>query len=240
MDRRDFVGVCAASTAAACLTTMPTGFAVAANAQPRSYARALLTDEFGDPIRLQKLRAKTNYIFHYPFEGTPAFLLDLGVATRPTQLSAKDRTEYQWPGGVGPKRSVVAFSAICAHKLVYPNKELSFISFRPGKALNPNTPNAGNDLIHCCADHSQYDPRQGAKVLSGPAEQPLCAILLEHDPRQDTLTAYATLGGELFDEFFQKYAFKLSLDSGPRARERVAQRSVVTELERFCRNPVRC
>ena len=44
---------------------------------------------------------------------------------------------------------------------------------------------------------------QGAKVLHGPAEQPLCAVLLEHDAKADTLTAYATLGGELFDDFFR-------------------------------------
>lgn len=240
MDRRDFVGACAGSTAAACLTALPASWALAANAQPRTYGRALLTNELGDPIRLKQLKAKTNYIFHYPFESTPAFLLDLGTATRPTKLTSKDRSDYQWPGGVGPKRSVVAFSAICAHKLVYPTRELSFISFRPGKALNPSTPNAGEDLIHCCADHSQYDPRQGARVLAGPAEQPLCAILLEHDARQDTLTAFATLGGELFNEFFQKYEFKLSLEVGPRAKAVVAQRSVVRELDQFCRNPVRC
>ena len=240
MDRRDFVGACAGSTAAACLTALPAGWALAANARPKSYGRALLTNELGDPIRLSALKPKVNYVFHYPFEGTPAFLLDLGAATRPTRLTAKDRSAYEWPGGVGPKRSVVAFSAICAHKLVYPTKELSFISFRPGKALRPDTPNAGEDLIHCCADHSQYDPRQGAKVLAGPAEQPLCAILLEHDTRQDTLTAHATLGGELFNEFFQKYEFKLGLEVGPRAKETVAQRAVVRELEQFCRNPVRC
>ena len=31
-------------------------------------------------------------------------------------------------------------------------------------------------LIHCCAEHSQYDPARGAEVLSGPARQPLNAL----------------------------------------------------------------
>jgi Rieske Fe-S protein len=240
MDRREFVQACASTTAVACLAANPSGFALAANARPKAYDRVLLSDELGRPIKASELRAKVNYIFHYPFEATPAFLLDLGRAANPIGLKAKDGSNYQWPGGVGGKRSIVAFSAICAHKLVYPNKDLSFISFRPGKALRPDTPNAGEDLIHCCADHSQYDPRQGARVLSGPAEQPLCAVLLEHDPKADTLTAYATLGGELFDDFFQKYAFKLSLDVGQKAKDRVASRTVVHELNQFCRNPVRC
>lgn len=240
MDRREFVGACTTATSVACLGALSPRLSLSAEARPRSYARALLTDDQGQPLRLARLRPRTNYVFHYPFEATPAFLLDLGTAAAPQTLSARDGSRYTWPGGVGPRRSVVAFSAICAHKLVYPTRELSFISFRPGRALHPDTPNAGDDLIHCCADHSQYDPRQGARVLAGPAEQPLCAILLKHDPRADTLSAYGTLGGELFDEFFRKYEFKLGLEVGPRARQVVSQRSPVQELERFCRNPVRC
>ena len=41
-------------------------------------------------------------------------------------------------------------------------------------------------------------------------------------PKADTLTAYATLGGELFDDFFRKYEMKLSLEVGPKARNQVA------------------
>jgi hypothetical protein len=155
-------------------------------------------------------------------------------------LKTKGQQAYEWPGGVGPRRSLVAFSAICAHQLVYPNKQLSFISFRKGSALNPKTPSQGSDLIHCCADHSQYDPARGAQVLAGPAEQPLCAVLLEHDARADTLTATGTLGGELFEAFFKKYQAKLDLETGPKARQAVAASSTVSELERYCRNPVRC
>lgn len=239
MDRRDFVEGCAlGATALASAALSSTAWA--ANAQPRRYARVLLVDELDQPIKASRLRPQVNYVFHYPFEATPVFLLDLGKATQPTRLLTKEKLAYDWPGGVGPKRSVVAFSAICAHQLVYPNKDLSFISFRKGPVANPQTPSKGNDLIHCCADHSQYDPARGAQVLGGPAEQPLCAVLLEHDPVTDQLTATGTLGGELFDAFFKKYEMKLSLETGPSARNAVAGRSVVRELERFCRNPVRC
>src|SRR5690606_34093764 len=161
----------------------------AANAQARAYAPCLLVDEQGQPFKASQLRPQVNYVFHYPFAATPVFLLDLGKAAQPTQLLTKDKQAYDWPGGVGARRSVVAFSAICAHQLVYPTKELSFISFRKGPVANPQTPSKGNDLIHSCADHSQYDPARGAQVLDGPAEQPLCAVLLTHDARSDQLTA---------------------------------------------------
>ena len=238
MDRRKFVEGCALGTGA--LATTLTGGAWALDARPRTHGRVLLVDEFGDPLKAASLQAQTNYVFHYPFEATPVFLLDLGKPAMPTVLRTRDQQAYQWPGGVGPARSLVAFSAICAHQLVYPTRELSFISFRKGAALNPQTPSKGDDLIHCCADHSQYDPVHGARVMRGPAEQPLCAVLLEHDARLDTLTATGTLGGELFDQFFRKYEMKLSLEVGPKARQPVTGRSAVRELDRFCKNAVRC
>jgi arsenite oxidase small subunit len=231
MDRRKFVEGCALGTGA--LATTLTGGAWALDARPRTHGRVLLVDEFGDPLKAASLQAQTNYVFHYPFEATPVFLLDLGKPAMPTVLRTRDQQAYQWPGGVGPARSLVAFSAICAHQLVYPTRELSFISFRKGAALNPQTPSKGNDLI-------QYDPVHGARVMRGPAEQPLCAVLLEHDARLDTLTATGTLGGELFDQFFKKYEMKLSLEVGPKARQPVTGRSAVRELDRFCKNAVRC
>lgn len=238
MDRREFVERCALSTGG--MVAAVSNAAWAADARPRAYGRVLLLDERGAPLKAIRLKPQTNYVFHYPFEATPVFLLDLGKPAQATQLQTRDKQSYQWPGGIGPRRSLVAFSAICAHKLVYPTKELSFISFRKGAATNPQTPSKGNDLIHCCADHSQYDPARGAQVLSGPAEQPLCAVLIEHDAASDTLTATGTLGGELFDDFFKKYEMKLGLEVGPNAKQAVARQATVLELERYCRNPVRC
>ncbi len=238
MDRRNFIESCSAS--AVCLSASAAIPAFAMDAKPKAYARVLLTDEHGDPIKAAKLAAQTNYVFHYPFEATPVFLLNLGKPITANTLTTKTQDSYAWPGGVGGGKSVVAFSAICAHQLVYPTKDVSFISFRKGAVLNAKTPSAGSDLIHCCADHSQYDPAQGAKVLSGPASQPLCAVLLEHSAKDDSLTAYATLGGELFDDFFKKYEAKLSLDVGVKAKNSVQGKAVVRELDKFCRNAVRC
>jgi arsenite oxidase small subunit len=234
LDRRRFVEQCAVGATCFSAAIATPGFA--ADARPHHYARTLLTDEQGRPLKASGLKAQTNYVFHYPFEATPVFLLDLGTPALPKVLSTKSQADYAWPGGVGKNRSVVAFSAICAHQLVYPTPQVSFISFRKTKAQKGMQDN----MIHCCADHSQYDPAKGAQVLSGPAEQPLCAVLLEHDAKADTLTAYATLGGELFEAFFKKYEFKLSLDVGPRAKNAVSGRAAVRELDKFCRNPVQC
>jgi arsenite oxidase small subunit len=234
MDRRRFIGSCTAR--AACISACAALPVFAAEAKPHMYARALLVDERGDPQKASQLKPLTNYIFHYPFEATPVFLLDLGKPVSPHSLSTRDNDSYAWPGGVGSQRSIVAYSAICAHQLVYPTRDVSFISFRKTRARR----GVQDGLIHCCAEHSQYDPARGAQVLSGPASQPLCAILLKHDPKADSLTAYATLGGELFDAFFKKYEAKLSLDVGPKARNAVSGQSLVSELTKFCRNPIQC
>jgi len=233
MDRRCFIESCSAG--AACLSQ---GFAFPAwgAVKQKDYAPALLVNERGDPLRTSELRPQANYVFHYPFEATPVFLLDLVKPAAARALSTPDQGAYNWPGGVGRNRSIVAFSAICAHQLVYPTREVSFISFRKTRAQR----GVQDGLIHCCAEHSQYDPAKGAEVLSGPAKQPLCAVLLTHDAKADTLTAHGTLGPELFDEFFRKYEMKLSLDVGPKARNAVSGRTMVSALEKFCKNPVQC
>ncbi|MEQ1661014.1 MAG: (2Fe-2S)-binding protein, partial [Hylemonella sp.] len=118
MDRRQFVETC--STSVACLTAAVALPAFGADAKPKAYARVLLTDEFGDPFKASQLKPQTNYVFHYPFEATPVFLLNLGKPAQPQPLSTKTKESYVWPGGVGPQRNLVAFSAICAHQLVYP------------------------------------------------------------------------------------------------------------------------
>ena len=236
MDRRDFIESCSKSAACLGSAVLPSTMAWAANAKPRDYAKALLCNTQGEPVKASSLKANTNYVFHYPFEATPVFLLNLDKAVLPKSLNTKSNESYDWPGGVGANRSIVAFSAICAHHLVYPTPQVSFISFRKTKS----TKGLQDNLIHCCAEHSQYDPAQGAQVLSGPAPQPLCAVLLQHDAKADTLTAYATLGGEMFDEFFKKYEAKLSLDVGAKAKNKIVAKATVQELDKYCRNPVQC
>ena len=211
-------------------------FSRAADATPTFYGRAKLIGSSGAPLKAAAVPAERNLIFHYPFAATPCFLLNLKRPAKPSaRLSTADHRAYEWKGGVGSRRSIVAYSAICAHQLAYPTKEISFISYRTEKSPR----NRLGNVIHCCAEHSQYDPAEGARVLAGPAPQPLAAIVLEHDAKTDELTAVGTLGGEMFNQFFAKYEIKLSLEGGaPRASAPTT--SVVRELEDFCRQQVKC
>jgi arsenite oxidase small subunit len=230
MQRRDFVKFCAATVIAS-----PTP--VAADSQPRFYARAKLVDEKGAPVRASAIPPNQNLIFHYPFAATPCFLLNLGKpAAASVQLKTAANEPYEWKGGVGPARSVVAYSAICAHRLSYPTRDISFISFRTERSAR----NRHAAVIHCCSEHSQYDPAQGARVVAGPAPQPLAAILLEYDSNTDEIQAVGTLGGEMFNDFFQKFEFKLSLEHPGSPRAQVAGASLVQPLENYCKQQVKC
>lgn len=233
MERRDFIRACAAAALAT------PGAMQAKDLQPRFYSRARLVDENKRPLRASRLAVSMNYIFHYPFEATPCFLLKLGQATaQNVNLRTEDGGAYQWPGGVGPQRAIVGYSAICSHRLTYPTRQISFISYRDRSNASPiSRPNT----IHCCSEHSQYDPAAGARVLGGPAPQPLAAVLLEYDAKTDGLSAVGTLGGELFNAFFAKFETRLELDYGSaRARRRMEQEVEVTELSRYCKQQVRC
>ena len=230
MERRDFIRICAGSM----------GAGLAANhagpATAQQFPRARLTLGDGAPVKAAALAALRNYVFFYPFRTTPCFLLNLGRLVKPRAIKTAGIPEYEWPGGAGAARSVVSYSAICSHRLTYPTRDISFISFRAGKS----PVNRFGDVIHCCSDHSQYDPAEGARVLAGPAPRPLAAILLEHDPQSDSLTATGTLGTDVFNEFFRKYEFKLALESGGRARQTTGETCVVTELDHYCRQQVKC
>ena len=231
MERRRFLQLCGAAAAAAGSGNL------AADARPQLYARAKLLEPGGQPMRASRVPAHRTLVFHYPFASTPCFLLNLGrPAKAGATLRTADQQAYEWRGGVGGGRSVVAYSAICAHKLTYPTRDISFISYRTEKG----PANRHVNVIHCCSEHSQYDPAEGARVVAGPAPQPLAAILLEHDEKTDELHAVGTLGGEMFNEFFQKFAFRLQLEHGAQAKQAVAGSCVVQPLENYCKQQVKC
>ncbi|APV50583.1 hypothetical protein BWI17_13330 [Betaproteobacteria bacterium GR16-43] len=231
MQRRDFVKLCAASAAAA----VPE--AGATNLTARTYRKAKLVDERGSPLRATAILAGVTYVFDYPFAATPCFLLRLA---KPAAGGVDLRTEagdaYRWNGGIGPDKTVVAYSAICAHKMTYPTKQVSFIGYRDGPS-----PVAGpGKVITCCSDRSVYDPAAGARVVAGPAPQPLATILLEHDAKADEIWAVGTFGGEMFAEFFKKYEFRLQLEMGGRARGEVDRTAVVKELKNYSAQWAQC
>jgi Rieske Fe-S protein len=237
MERRKFVGACALAGASASMPQLLSQALAQDDAKPRHYGRARLVGPGGQPLKSKAIPVGQNLIFHYPFAGTPCFLLNLGKPTRTrARLKTTDARAYEWRGGTGASDGVVAYSAICAHKLTYPTREISFISYRAEKT--PGSRFA--QVIHCCSEHSQYDPADGGRVLAGPAPQPLAAILLDYDRAADELYAVGTLGGEMFADFFAKYELRLALEHGDRARAAVEGACEVKALGDYCRQQVKC
>ena len=206
--------------------------AVAGDAQP--HPKALLVDALGTPLAASRLEPGQAHVFTYPFVATPAFLFALPAAVAGTMLADEAHAAYEAPAGVGPARAIVAFSAICAHKLMYPTPQISFIGVRKGFEGEPA------QVIHCCGDNSRYDPTHGARVISGPAPQPLAAVLLEWEAKTDRLYAVGTQGGEMFDAFFEKYAFRLETELGARAKAASGATAVVQPAAAYSRQWQSC
>jgi Rieske Fe-S protein len=204
------------------------------NGATHRHARTLLVDPFGEPFKASRLAVGQPLLFNYPFVASPVFLLALEREVRGTELATEAQQRYASPAGVGPGRSIVAFSAICAHKLMYPTPQISFIGVRKGFAGEPA------QVIHCCGDQSRYDPATGARVIGGPAPQPLAAVLLEWDAKTDQLHAVGTQGGEMFKAFFDKYAFRLETELGGRARAASGATAVVQPASAYSKQWQSC
>lgn len=178
----------------------------AGDVQP--HPRSLLVDVNGGPWSPRQLKSGEAFLFNYPYTASPVFLMAFEQEVKAVELVSESGQRYAAPAGVGPHRSIVAYSAICAHKLMYPTAAISFIGLRKGGRGEPA------HVIHCCGDNSRYNPLQGGRVIDGPAPQPLAAVLLEWDAQRDQLYAVGTRGGEMFNAFFEKYTAKLELETG--------------------------
>ncbi len=213
IDRRKFFGICGSVVTA--LSAVRPAPAQVSPAASRHYNRVLLTRN-SQPIRTRDLEVGQTYIFHYPYVTTPCMIFNLGEAADAVpSLTTESGSSYSWSGGVGPTNSIVAYSAICAHRMTYPAKSASFLNYRHSTVVYfdaNRTRQEREKLIYCCSERSVYDPKNGAEVLGGPAPQPLAAIQLEYSPDDDTLVAVGTSGGEMFESFLDKFEFRLQLD----------------------------
>jgi arsenite oxidase small subunit len=212
VSRRGFLKLCAST--GALVAGSPS---LLANAAPELVPAppATLVGTDGKPLRLADLVVGDSYVFHYPYVSTPCFLINLGKPALPQDaLEMDDGRRYRWRGGVGPQRSVVAFSAICAHRMSYPTPTVSFIHYRhePTAYTDHELKLARREqVIYCCSEGSVYDPAEGCRVLGGPAPQPLAAIDLTLDENTGELRALGTYGGDMFERFFEKFGFQLAL-----------------------------
>ena len=239
--RRQFLETCSVGMAMACA-----GHALAAEHPDGAtrYEPATLVDTTGRPLGCDDLEVNREYIFHYPFRSTPCFLIDLGEARDGgLAMHTANGARYTWRGGIGSRKSVVAFSAICAHKLSHPSPEVSFIGYRERPVgfynRSKDAIERRSGVIQCCSEQSLYDPAQGAQVLSGPAPQPLAAIeLRETDGKLQAIGVY---GGALFEQYFERFGNRLMITHrGESYALPVEQETQVVPGDQYTRNRISC
>jgi len=187
MERRTFIKICSSLTV---LLSARPDLLWGGGAAQTDYKRVELVDGAGQLFRASAMTGNESFIFHYPFQSTPALLFDLG---------------HKVEGGVGPSGGIVAFTSICSHQFSYPTATLSAINYHPGKSSTAGREQA----ISCCLHGSAFDPAAAGKVLAGPALKPLTAIVLEYNAGKKSLAAVGTRGPEIYPEFFK--AFKREL-----------------------------
>lgn len=228
MDRRRFNTLCSGLLAGA--------VSVQANETPpmtpQPATRLLWPDD--TPITIDSLSRGQAYVFGYPYRTTPCFLIRLNGAAPPSG---------SWPGGLGADQSVVAFSAICTHKMSHPAKPISHIAFR-GEPVSFHDSlgrlQSRQDIISCCSERSVYDPAKGGRVLSGPAPAPLATIVLEADD-QGQLSAIGSMGLNQYDQFLDKFGFRLAMEYGVTdVRARSGETAQAIEAELFSVQQVLC
>lgn len=217
--------------------------ATAAGALVR-YPPTMLVDRRDRPLTPSALDPRTEYIFAYPYVTTPCFLIDLDrECPGGEELVTSDGSRYHWRGGIGPRRSLVAFSAICAHRLSHPTKSASFIGYRPaevGYLDHELSVSRRADVIQCCSEQSVYDPAHGARVLGGPAPQPLAAIEMEVG-NDGYLYATGVHGGALFPLYFERFSHRLVLEYETFEVEApVSDTTTVMRGDEFSRHLVQC
>lgn len=237
MDRRRMIKICSVTAA---LAGIRAGALNSVNAaELKEYKRVKLVDDQGKAIKAKTLSTKEAYIFHYPFKGTPCFLINLEGKAIAGEKLATESGEYTWEGGVGPDARVVALTAICAHQLAYPTKERTAISYYPTGG-NPDAEKSGQ--IVCCEHARVFDPAHGGKMTAhNKKTQPLASIRLEYDAAQDELYATGVYGADRFDDFFKAYKPELIKEYGPGvAKQEATDSAAVVLLSQYSKVSDRC
>lgn len=234
MDRRNFFKIAAVGAAVAIAPSTITGRLYASEgALFEAYEKVQLVDNDGNPIKASTLKKEINYVFNYPFVGTPSLLIDLGEKTAENvTLKSEDGEEYVWKSGVGANKSIVAYSAICSHQLAHPTPDDSFIQYLPrgGKTMA-----CGQSGIVVCSSHlSAFDSKRGCKQISGPAEQALASIVIEID-NDDNIWASAVLGPDKFHDYFRAFKPEMKKYYGGKrkAKKRVKDNALTVTLSEY-------
>jgi len=198
----------------------------------QTFEKVQLKDAEGKALKAAALVVEENYIFMYPHAATPAIMVNLSSpADKNVKLKAEDGTEYIFKGGTGAKGTLVAYSAICPHQLTHPQKSMSMFQYVDEKGKTLAYDKGG---VFVCTSHlSAFEPKQGGKVVGGPANQGLAQIVLEIDA-DDNIWAVAVLGPVKFQDFFDAFKQDLKAVYGRRgAKKLVKTEAKVEPLKNF-------
>ncbi len=207
MRRRRFLWLCSGWLAFPSLEDRPPHILPPAGPLPeeglKRFTQAKIVGPDGAPLKAADLKEGVAYVFHYPYVSTPCLLIDVGIPL-PTRLAMRTMggRPYVWPGGVGPKRSIVAYSGICSHLMSHPNRLNSFVNYyhRVSRLANRGK------VISCCAHGSVFDAAAGGAPIRGQTPQPLLTIALEHNERTDVIKAVGLYGESLIlRQFFNLF-----------------------------------
>ena len=232
MDRRQFNSLCTGLVAGAAGLHLGARAGTASASAPYPISQLVYEDDA--PVTLASLKPGKSHIFSYPFVTTPCFLV---------RLKRSSPARGSWPGGLDTDQSVVAFSAICSHKMSHPARPISHISYREQAVTfydSSGLKHARDDVISCCSERSVYDPASAGDVLAGPAPVPLAAIALSND---DDGYIYATgsFGDDQYDKFLTKFGFRLAMEYGVTdVRARAGERCKVVSAATFSAHQVLC
>jgi len=122
----------------------------------------------------------------------------------------------------------------------YPTRTVSFIDYRH-QPMSASSRDKGwwnrGQVIYCCSEGSVYDPRDGARVLSGPAPQPLAAVHLDYDPEEQALYATGVYGGSMLERFLTEFGFQIALaNKRSDIRRPASETTVVWPMREYSRN----
>lgn len=232
LDRRQFTKLCSGLVSGAAGLHLATHANASDSHTPYPVTQLLFEDE--SPVTLESLESGVAYIFGYPYVTTPCFLVRLNRSA-PAQGS--------WPGGLDSDHSVVAFSAICSHKMSHPAKPISHISYREKEVTfydKSGKQQTREGIISCCSERSVYDPANAGEVLAGPAPVPLAAISLRNDEKNQ-IFATGSFGDNQYERFLEKFGFRLAMEYGVTdIRRRSAEQSTVHRADTFSAQQVLC
>ena len=237
MRRRTFSKVCSSLIAAALVQPARSIAAVdggsTAEQASAPYQRSQLVKADGAPLLLDELPDEQAWVFHYPFVTTPCFLM-----RRP---AAADRATEA--AGLPEHARLMAFSAICSHKMTHPARPISHISYRADLVRyrdHHGVERERGGVISCCSERSVYDVLDGGKVLAGPATKPLPRIILAVDAK-GRITATGSEGPDLYDAFLDKFGFRLAMEHGVTdIRARAGGQTEAQPADTFSHQQVRC